>query len=411
MMRTTRFAVALITAALSVASVSAVAADKNENKITTKALADPVKKIQAALTNKQFDVALTEIKKAQAVEKKTPFEEFTINEFLAYVDMQQKKWGEAAQIYEHSLDSPFLAPDQQEKRPAITAQLYFEAKDYKKVVELGKRYLDKHPGDEDMLQRVAMAYFELNDLKNAGDTMKTLVAQQEKAGRTPKENSLQVIYHCAYKLNDDPAIADSLRKLVRYYPNSEYWDALLDIYKYQERNDHITLGFYRLMEDVGVLKRADDYMEMAQLAMDAGVPGEAQHIVETGMQKGVLKSDDKTTQGRYDRLLNSAKSQATADKAGLPQLAKEAQASPKGQSLVGLGQAYLSYGQTDEAIQAIKAGIDKGNVTDADEAQISLGLAYLKKGQKDQARQAFKTIKDGSKWNNLADLWVLRTYS
>jgi tetratricopeptide (TPR) repeat protein len=199
--------------------------------------------------------------------------------------------------------------------------------------------------------------------------------------------------------------------LVRYYPNTEYWDALLDIYKYQERSDHITLGYYRLMEDVGVLKRADDYMEMAQLAMDAGVPGEAQHVVETGIQKGVLKSDDKTTQGRYDRLLNSAKSQAATDKAGLPQLAKEAQSSPKGQSLVGLGQAYLSYGQTDEAIQAIKAGIDKGNVTDADEAQVSLGLAYLKKGQKDQARQAFKAVKDGSKWNTLADLWVLRTYS
>jgi hypothetical protein len=410
MIRTTRFAAALMMAAISVASVSAVAADK-ENKITTKALADPVKKIQQALTNKQFDVALAEIKKAQAVEKKTPFEEFTLNEFLAYVDMQQKKWAEAAQIYERSLDSPFLAADQQEKRPEIAVQLYFEAKDYKKVVELGKKYLDKHPGDEDMLQRVGMAYFELNDFKNAEETMKTLVAQQEKSGRTPKENSLQVMYQGAYKQNDDAAIAEALRKLVRYYPSNQYWDALLDIYKYQERNDRITLGYYRLMEDVGVLKRPDDYMEMAQLAMDAGVPGEAQRVVEGGMQKGVLKSDDKTTQGRYDRLLNSAKSQASTDKAGLPQLAKEAQAAPKGQSLVGLGQAYLSYGQIDEAIQALKAGIDKGTVTDVDEAQISLGIAYLKKGQKDQARQAFKSVKDASKWNTLADLWVLRTYA
>jgi tetratricopeptide (TPR) repeat protein len=109
-------------------------------------------------------------------------------------------------------------------------------------------------------------------------------------------------------------------------------------------------------------------------------------------------------------LLNGAKTQAATDKAGLAQLAKEAQASPKGQSLVGLGQAYMSYGQLDEAIQAIKAGIAKGNVNDVDEAQISLGIAYLKKGQKDQARQAFKAVKSDSKWNTLADLWVLRTY-
>jgi lipopolysaccharide biosynthesis regulator YciM len=397
-------------AALSVASLSVVAADKNEHKITTRALADPVKKIQQALQNKQYDVALEQIKKAQAIEKKTPFEEFTINEFLAYVDMQQKKWSDAAQIYERSLDSPFLAADQQEKRPMVVIQLYGEAKDYRKVIDLGKKYLDKHPGDEDMLQRVGMAYFSLNDYKNAADTMRTLVTQQERVGHTPKENSLQVIYHCSYKLNDDKAIADSLRKLVRYYPNADYWEALLDIYKYQDRDDRITLGYYRLMQDVGVLKRPDDYMEMAQLAMDAGVPGEAQTIVETGMQKGVLKSDDKTTQGRYDRLLNGAKSQSATDKAGLAQLAKEAKASPKGQSLVGLGQAYMSYGQLDEAIEAIKAGIAKGNVNDVNEAQISLGMAYMKKGQKDQARQAFKAVKDDSKWNTLADLWVLRTY-
>ena len=38
-----------------------------------------------------------------------------------------------------------------------------------------------------------------------------------------------------------------------------------------------------------------------------------------------LKSDDKTTQGRYDRLLAGAKKSATADQASLAQLAKEAE--------------------------------------------------------------------------------------
>jgi hypothetical protein len=51
---------------------------------------------------------------------------------------------------------------------------------------------------------------------------------------------------------------------------------------------------------------------------------------------------------------------------------------------VALGQAYLSYGSTTRAIDALKKGIAKGGVTDADEAQISLGIAYLRKGQKDR---------------------------
>ena len=163
------------------------------------------------------------------------------------------------------------------------------------------------------------------------------------------------------------------------------------------------------MNDVGVLKDPGDYVEMSQLAIDAGVPGEAQEIMQKGTQSGVLKSDDKTVQGRYDRLLAGAKKQSDVDKASLNQLQAEADKAGSGQASVGLGQAYLSYGEVDKAIAAMEKGIAKGGVTDLDEAQISLGIAYLKKGQKDKAREAFKTVKDGSKWSDLAELWSIRT--
>jgi len=131
--------------------------------------------------------------------------------------------------------------------------------------------------------------------------------------------------------------------------------------------------------------------------------------MEKGVQNGTLKSDDKTKQGRYDRLLAGAKKSATTDKASLAQLAKEAEKATQGQAYVALGQAYLSYGMFDEAIDALKKGLAKNGVTDVDEAQISLGIAYLRKNQKDLARQAFKTVKAESKWHNLAELWEIRT--
>jgi tetratricopeptide (TPR) repeat protein len=166
------------------------------------------------------------------------------------------------------------------------------------------------------------------------------------------------------------------------------------------------------MNDVGVLKDKGDFVEMAQLAIDAGVPGEAQEIVEKGMSSGVLKSADKTEQGRYDRLLAGAKKQADADRGELAALATSADKASSGQPSVALGQAYLSYGDADKAIAALQKGISTGTgVTDLDEAQISLGIAYLKKGQKEQARQAFNAVKDGSKWNDLADLWAVRSQS
>ena len=408
--RSIALALTLAMGAASASLISATAqAAEPANKVTTKAVAEPLKKAQEAMKNKQWDAALAAIKQAQASEKKTPFETYQIDEFLGYVLIQQKKFGEAAQVFERMLNSGFVPAEQVDDRTKTVAQLYFQVKDYKKSAEWAKKWLDKHPGDEAISVLLGQSYYVMNDYKNAAQTMSAVSTAAERGGRAPQENWLQIVLSSQFKLDNKDGIADALKKLVRYYPKSEYWENLLDIYRRKDSSDRITLGYYRLMNDVGTLKQADDYVEMAQLAIDAGVPGEAQSIVEKGVQGGTLKSDDKTTQGRYDRLLASAKKSATADKASLAQLSKEADKATSGQAYVGLGQAYLSYGMYDEAIDALKKGIAKGGATDADEAQISLGIAYLRKGQKDLARQAFKAVKAESKWHDLAELWEVRS--
>jgi tetratricopeptide (TPR) repeat protein len=379
------------------------------NKITTKAVAEPLKKAQAAMQAKQWDTALAEIKKAQAVEKKTPFEAYQIDEFMGYVLIQQKKFNEAAPVFERMLNSGFLPPEQVDDRTKTVAQLYFQQKDYRKAAEWAKKWLAKNPNNEEMSVLLGQCQYLLEDWKAAAGTMMGVVKNAEKNGQTPKENWLQLVMSSHFKVQDNNGVGEALKKLVRYYPKPEYWENLLDIYRRKDSSDRITLGYYRLMNDVGVLKDKGDYVEMAQLAIDAGVPGEAQQVVEKGVENGTLKSADKTEQGRYDRLLGGAKKQADADKAALAQLAKDAEKAPQGQADVALGHAYLSYGDYDKAIQAFERGLKKGGVTDVDETQISLGIAYLKKGQKEQARQAFQTIKDESKWNDLADLWVIRS--
>ncbi len=402
-------ALGLSTGVAALIPATAIAAEASGNKITTKAVAVPMKKAQEAIQAKQWDTALAEIKKAQAAEKKTPFEAYQIDEFLAYVLIQQKKYSEAANVYERMLNSGFVPEAQRDERTKTLANLAFQVKDYKKSADWAKRSLERNPNQLDMGQLLAQSYYLLNDFPNAATSMQKVIQQAERAGKKPEENWLQIVLSSHFKANNKDGVATALKQIVRYYPNAEYWENLLDIYRRKNSNDdRIVLGYYRLMDEVGALKDKGDIVEMAQLAMDAGMPGEAEAVVERGFEKGVLKSDDKTEQGRFDRLLSGAKRQATADRASLDQLAQEAEKASQGQALVGLGQAYFSYGRYDEAIAALEKGIKKGGVLDADEAQILLGIAYMRNGQKDQARQAFRSIKDDSKWNDLSDLWLIR---
>lgn len=392
-----------------VAPATAVAAEQSQQKITTRAVAVAMKKAQEAMQAKQWDTALAEIKKAQAVEKKTPYEAHQIDEFLAYVLIQQKKYGEAATVYERTLNSGFLPEDQVADRSKTLATLYFQTKNYKKALDWAKKSLEQRPNQQDMGQMVAQCYYLLEDYPNAADAMQKVIQQAERAGKRPEENWLQIVLSSHFKADNRDGVANALKQIVRYYPTTEYWENLLDIYRRKSSDDRVTLGYYRLMEEVGVLKDKGDIVEMAQLAMDAGVPGEAQALVERKMKDGVLSSDDKTEQARYERLLSGAKRLAEEDKAALPQLAREAEKSARGQALVALGHAYLSYNRYDEAIEALEKGIKKGGVLDVDEAHLLLGIAYMKKGQKQQARQAFQAVKKDSKWNDLSDLWMIHT--
>ncbi len=153
--------------------------------MTTKAVAEPLKKAQEAMKNKQWDAALSEIKKAQASEKKTPFEAYQIDEFLSYVLIQQKKFAEATPVFERMLNSGFMPPEQVDERTKTVAQLYFQIKDYKKSAEWAKKWLEKHPGKEDMSVLLGQSYYVLNDYKNAATMMLAVANAAEKGGRTP----------------------------------------------------------------------------------------------------------------------------------------------------------------------------------------------------------------------------------
>lgn len=372
-------------------------------------VAKALKAAQDATKKGQWNVALEKIKEAQAQSGKTKYDEYQIDNFLAYVLFSQKKMGEAAVVYERLLNSGQMPANEVDTRTKSLAQMYFQLKNYDKAATYAKRLYDKNPNQQDVALVLGQSYYLQKDYKNAISVMNALATRVERAGGKPDEDWLRLVQDSQNQLNDKNGANETLRRLVRHYNKPGDWNALLA--NRGRYSDRVNLGYFRLMREAGVLSRDRDYFEFAQLAMDERVgnaPDEAVKIIEEGMEKGILKSDDKAQQGRYDRLLQAAKERAAANKQSLATLAKQTEAAANGQADVALGQAYLGAGNYDEAINALQRGIKRGGLTDADEAQTALGYAYLQKGQKAQARQAFRAVKQDSEWAQLAELWSLR---
>jgi len=199
-----------------------------------------------------------------------------------------------------------------------------------------------------------------------------------------------------------------VEKMVTYYPKPETWAQLLySLRKDTSGNETDLFQTYRLMLDTDVLKDPTDYTEMAELALDAGSPGDAQHVLEKAQSRNPPVFTDQRSKDRAQRLLDSAKKRATADQAGLPKLEKEADTAATGDKNIAVGRAYLGYGQYDKAVDQLSKGLSKGGVKNEPDARLTLGIAQLKAGQKDDAMKTFKAVKGDPALERLANLWGL----
>jgi len=369
-------------------------------------LAKPLHEAQEDLKAKKYTDAIAKLKEADATAGKTPYDQHVINEFLSNAYINTQNYAEASRVMEAEVDDGFTPEAEKPQMLRALTELNTALKNYDKVIEYGNRALKSEPGNERIRALVGQAYYLKGDYKNSLKFVEGDVDSQIKAGQTPKKDTLLLLYSSCQKLNDDACSTRAMEKLVTYYPQPDYWSQLLGAVRSQaSNNDPDLLQTYRLMSEVDVLKTPGDYNEMAQLALEAGSPGEAQSVLEKGFQKDVFS--DKLTKDRNQRLLDNTKKAAASDQASLPSLVKEADASSAGQKNIGVGIAYLGYGQYDKAADELQKGLTKGGVKDEAQARLLLGIAELKAGHKDEAVKTFKSVKGDPILERLANLWTL----
>jgi tetratricopeptide (TPR) repeat protein len=389
----------------SLAGTPAGAAD--QEKITNPKIGKPLGEAQEAIKKKQWDVAQQKLDQANAVDKKTSFEQFKINEFLAYVLINQKKYAEAAKVNEEIIASGRLTGTELQERLQNMVRLHTMVKNYAKVVEFGDRWIKGGGTDSDTMVLVSQAHYINGDYKGSVSILQGVVDAAKKAGKTPEENWLQVLESGYRKLEDPAGVAKALEQLVRYYPKAEYWERLLDRLTRQKNSDAVAVNLFRLMLQVNVLKDAGDYVELTQMLKEMGVPAEAERVMTQGYARKAFDTTDKVKADRFSRLQAAVKTAAATDRKNLPQTEKDAQKSTTGQGDVALGMAYASFEQYDKAVEALNRGIQHGGVKDPDQAQMSLGISQLKLGHKSEAAKAFEQIKGDSPLVEVARLWAL----
>jgi len=383
---------------------TAVAADKGKEKPAEKqklspAMGKPMMATQEAMNAKNWDEALVHMEEARAVEPKTPYDAFMVDELGWYIYLQKKDYVKSAEALERSLATGMVPEADKPQRLRALTQMNLQNKQYDKAITYGTEYLKIKPDDAEIALSLAQARYLSDDFTGARTAVEQLIASSPK----PSEQALLLALRTNYELKDDAGTLRALEGLVRHYPQPKYWEDLLNAQLFRTKEDRGLRALYRLMEDTGTLDKSEEYAEMGATLVTGGFPNEAKQVLERGMAKNVFGADSKT---RAQSELERARAGAAADAKDLSTAAAQLAAAKTGTQAVAVGKLYFSAGDYANAANAIQKGLAMGGVADADDASMLLGIAHSRSGKPAEARAAFDAVKAPT-MTDLARLWKL----
>lgn len=368
----------------------------------------PLQAASALLKSNKFKDALAKIREVDSVPNKTANETYLIESMRGSAASGAGDNETIIKSFESVIASGKAPAATQLKLIEALAGAHYRARDYAATNKWATRYLREGGGNSQIRTLLIQSYFQSGDFANSAKESLIDIQADEKAGRTPSEEKLQLLANSYLRQKNSNGYIATIEKLLNYYPKKSLWaDVISRLQRKSGFSDRLALDVYRLQLATGNLTATNDYMEMSQLALQAGFPGEAKKVVDEGYANGALGKG--TDVDRQKRLRDLVEKRVAENQKIITGSADEAagNAAKDGNALVNLGYNLFTSGQIAKGISLMEAGIKKGELKRPDDAKLRLGTALIQSGQKAKGAQILKTVQGTDGAHDLANLWVI----
>ena len=150
-------------------------------------------------------------------------------------------------------------------------------------------------------------------------TLKPAIDASLKAAAHPPSRNCKCSRNAGRRRRTHGAQSEALAALVAYYPKPAYQQRLFDTVRSKPGYlASLDLDIYRLRRATGSLTTSDQFMEMTQLSLVAGIPAEAKQVIDQGFASGVLGHDAQAEREKRLQALVVRRLQGQSDGNNLP---------------------------------------------------------------------------------------------
>jgi hypothetical protein len=369
------------------------------------------KPLQAAielLKQRRGKEALAQARTAQAVADKTPYESYLVTRVLGQAAAAAGDNAAAAAALESAAASAAAPEADRRQLLAAAAGQYYAIKEYGKAATVATRYF-QYGGTDKAIRTVYIQSLYLGG--NYGAAAREIahdVETDERAGRNPSEEQLQLLANAYLQSKDTAGYGRAMERLVALYPKRDYWLAVLhNVLSRSGFNERLQIDVARLKLDVGTMRSANEYLEFAQLSLIEGFPLEATRVIEKGYAAGVLGTGAEAE--RHKRLKDLAAKSLAEDRKAVAEAEKQDPSAKDGKTVFNDGFNLVLHGKNEKGFAMMQQGLKLASgFRRPDHAKLQLGYAYHLAGQDAKALEMFKTVQGTDGAAALARLWVIR---
>ncbi|MCX7261561.1 MAG: hypothetical protein NTX67_02000 [Burkholderiales bacterium] len=360
---------------------------------------------QEAIKTGQFENAIALAQQALALPGITPVEKPVIQRNLAVAAMQGKNFPLAVSTLEALLQElPEGAPLAQ-KLPLIETLLSAsqQAQDLARVVSWGRTYLKLEGSNPSVRPVVIQTLSVLNRHEEVIQEVKEKIRLDEAAKVKTPESDYRLMAFSQRQLKDDAAYNNTLKTLLQNYPSKAYWsETIARITRKANFNARFDLDLYRLLEMTGNMEDTVEYVDMANLALNAGLPAEAARVVELAYAAGTMgKGSDAAN---HQKLRLQVQQRLNEDEKALPAIEKSAK---DANTLASLADVYASKQKWNQSNDFYNKALAMGGLRREAETRLHAGLVLSKMGQKVEAVKMWDSVQGDATAVELAQLWKI----
>ena len=365
----------------------------------------PLQEAQGLIKSQKYKEALVKVRDAEAVPNKTAHESYLIERMRIAAASGAGDMASAARAYEALAGSAKISAGDKLRMVESIAGGYYRNKEYAKAVEWAQRYQRDGGTSAQMQTLLIQAQYLSGDKAGVTKQLMAEIQADEKAGKAPSEDRLKLLMNATAAQPEGSAYTFALERLVTYYPSKQYWAELIaGVQRRPGFSDRFALDIYRLMLATGGMTKPSDFMEMTQLALQAGLAAEGKSVIDKGFAAGVLGTGPEAE--RQKRLRDLAVRKAEEAKAEAPVKEAEAQAAKDGTALVAAGFNQATSGQAAKGVTLINQGIVKGGLKRPEDAKLRLGQAMVLAGDA-KAAGVLRSVTGADGTADIARMWAI----